>query len=556
MKKTIYLFLFFLSANLAAGQSGTPKKKPSDFAVNGGLSLGGYFYEASGTPGRQAPYGYSINAHTTLRWKNFSVPFSVVLNEQGRRFEQPFNRFGLSPTWRWGKVHLGHRNLRMSKFILAGQTMFMAGVELTPGMLRFAALRGRLNKAAGVDNPNFLRPRFQRNATVFKLGRGDDRSHFDLIFMKGKDDLNSLNNEPDSIRNATPAQENSLFGVKWRQPFIKGKLVFDLDAAASTFTDDIRFEPIDFSEKAPSVHRIRFIIRPNGSTNFTYAGETSLRWQSRSFGLAATYRRVMPEYESMGVNYLLTDVEALTLNPSLTLKQGKVVLGGSFGRERNNLDDHRLEDTERAIGSVDVNWNPAPSFGLFAQYSNYTVQQQVFRDELTNDSLLIDQINRNVTVSPRFSMFKTNSTHTILATVNYQVLDDQNTVTEQFSDNDLVNAFLNYVINQRATGWNLRAGLNYFRFSSGFFENTRMGLSLGAGKKFGETGLSLSGNLAASLIGQEGKDDGINYSLNTTTEYAFSKKSSLSFQLYFLKNDLPDRDFSEMRGQLRYNYRF
>lgn len=518
--------------------------------------MGGYFYEASGTTDRQAPYGYSINANTTLRWKNFSIPFSVVLNEQGRRFEQPFNRFGLSPTWRWGKVHLGHRNLRMSKFILAGQTMYMAGVELTPGKLRFAAIRGRLNEAAGVDDPNFLRPRFQRNATVLKLGRGDDRSHFDFVFMKGKDDLNSLNSEPDSIRDATLAQENSLFGIKWRQPFIKGKLIFDFDAAASTFTEDIRYEPIDFSEEVPSIHRIRFIIRPNGSTHFSYAGETSLRWQSRSFGMAAIYRRVMPEYEAMGVNYLLTDVEALTLNPSFTLWQGKVVLGGSLGRERNNLDEHRLDNTERAIGSVDLNISPVPQFGIYAQYSNYTIQQQVFRDELSNDSLLIDQINRNLTVSPRFSIFKPNGTHTILATLNYQILDDQNQATEQFADNDLLNAFLNYVISMPSTGWNIRAGLNYFRFDAELFGNERLGTSIGLSKNFGDTGLTLSTNGAVSSIRQKGKEDGMNYSLNTKANYAFSKKSSISFQLFFLKNDLPERSFSETRGQLRYNYRF
>ncbi|HFA49083.1 MAG TPA: hypothetical protein ENJ95_08705 [Bacteroidetes bacterium] len=559
MQKLIHLFTLLFWANLAIGQAPSNAGQRPAVGISGSLSVGGYFYEANGTVNRQAPYGYSINAHSTVNLKGLQIPFSVIFNEQGRRFEQPFNRFGLSPAWKWGKLHLGYRNLSFSPFILAGQTMYMAGLELTPGKLRFAALRGRMNDAVGPDDPNFRSARFKRNALVLKLGGGTEKTHFDFIFMKGKDDLSSLSHVPDSIQNATPAEENSLFGIQWRQPMFKGKLVYKLDAAASTFTENIRFDPIDFSESFPTAHRMRFIIRPNGSTHVSYAGETSLRWQSRGFGLSAVYRRVMPEYRAMGVNYLLTDLEAITLNPSFTLARGKVVLGGSLGLQRNNLDDHRFENTGRTIGSVDLNVNPAPAFGFFAQYANYTVRQQVFKDEFTNDSLLINQINHNVTFSPRFTVFKPNSTHTMLLTLNYQVLDDQNKTTEQFADNDLVNAFLNYIINEPATGWNIRAGTNYFRFKSDLFLNTRMGGSLGATKRFGKSGFSLSGTAAFSLTGQETLGEhkaGTNLTFNGRAEYAFSKKSSLSFQLFYLKNELAGSTFSEVRGQARYNYRF
>lgn len=557
MKKYIISYLFFFAAYACFAQQNT-NQQPT-VGISGALSTGGYFYLANGINGRQAPYGYSINAHATLHLKGIDVPFSVILNEQGSAFQQPFNRFGLSPTWKWGKLHLGHRNLSFSPFVLAGQTMYMAGIELSPRKWRIAAIRGRMNEAIRLDNPNFLTPRFQRNALVLKLGGGSAKNHFDFIFLKGKDDLSSLSNEPDSIRSNTPAQENSVFGIQWRQPLIKNKLVFQVDAAASTFINDIRYNRIDFSEELPSAHRIRFIIRPNAATHITYAGETSLRWQSQYFSLSTVYRRVAPEFQSMGVNYLLTDVEALTLRPSLILDKGKIVVGGSIGRERNNLDDRRVENTERTIGSLDLNLNPTPSFGLSTSYSNYIVQQQVFRDDLSNDSILINQINHHITVSPRYTMFKSSSTHTFLLTFNYQVLDDQNKSTEQFTDNKLANAFLNYVISEPGAGLNYRVGINYFLFQSELFLNARWGASAGIRKRFGETGFSISGNGAISLIGQETNGTetmGTNYSFNGTAEYAFSRKSNISFQLFFLKNDLGNRNFSETRGQLRYNFRF
>ena len=550
------LLIFFLTANCLVAQDLGSLKDQNPFGLDGALSLGGYFYEANGIKSRQLPYGYNVNANATLSFYGIQVPFSIVFNEQGRTFQQPFNRFGASPQWKWIKLHLGHRNLNLSPFTLAGQTMYMAGLELTPGKLRLLAAKGRFHNAAGSDNPNFLKPRFERSGLVLKLGRGGKNGgFFDLIFMKGKDDINSLSNEPDSVLARLKAQENSVFGLTIKQPFAKKRLTFSLDAAASTYTEDLRFEPIDFTEKAPSIDNVGFIIRPNGSSHLNYAGESSLSWQGDLFGLSAVYRRVMPEYKSMGVNYLLTDQEALTLNPTLTLSQGKVVVGGSIGLERNNLDEHRSEDTRRNIGSLDLSVNPSAAFGFFAQYSNYTVQQQVFRDEFTNDSILVNQVNHNVMFSPRYTIFGANMMHNLLLTLNYQALDDRNNLTAGFTENNLFNAFFNYVATFPGTGLNLRGGLNYFHFQSDLFENSRMGLTGGASKKFGQSGLTLGGELSVSFVEQQG-GSGTNLSASTLLDYAFLKKNSVSVQVFFLKNELAGTDFSEVRGQLRYNYRF
>jgi len=555
-KHILPIVLICLAANLLSAQDLSNVQQQKPFDISGGLSLGGYVYEGSGINSRQAPYGYSINAHSTLSIYGLSVPFSIVLNEQGRVFQQPFNRYGLSPTWKWGKVHLGHRNLNLSPFTLAGQTMYMAGVELTPGKLRFTAATGRFYNATGADNPNFLRPRFKRSALAFKLGAGGKNGgYFDVVFLKGKDDIHSLPNEPDSVLARLKAQENSVFGISFKQPFAKQKLMFSLDAASSIFTEDLRFEPIDFSQKAPAVENFGFIIRPNGSTHINYAGETSLRWEGERLGLAAIYRRVMPEYKSMGVNYLLTDIEALTLNPSLTLGEGKTVIGGSIGLERNNLDEHRAEDTRRTIGSLDLSVNPTPAFGFFAQYGNYTVQQQVFKEEFSNDSILVNQINHNFTFSPRYTIFGSSVHHNLLLTLNYQILDDQNGFTAEFTENDLVNAFLIYAASFPGTGLNLHGGLNHFRFKAGQFENYRTGLTAGVNKKFGDSGLTLGGDMTFSLIDQQGSS-GTNISASALLDYAFLKKNSISLQAFFLRNELPGAGFSEVRGQVRYNYRF
>lgn len=555
-KRFTPLFILLFSAIILAGQDLSNIKQQKPFGISGGLSLGSYLYGANGIPSRQAPFGYSVNANATLSFYGLSVPFSVVFNEQGRRFQQPFNRYGLSPTWKWGKIHLGHRNLNLSPFTLAGQTMYMAGLELTPGKLRFAAATGRFYNAVGSGDPNFQRPRFKRSALALKLGAGGKNGgFFDVIFLKGKDDINSLPNEPDSVRAKLKAQENAVIGLSFKQPFAKQKLTLQFDGAASTFTEDLRFEPIDFSQKAPQVENIGFIIQPNGSSHINYALESSLRWESQRFGLAATYRRVMPEYKSMGVNYLLTDIEAITLNPSLILGAGKTVVSGSIGLERNNLDQHKSEDTRRTIGSLDLSMNPSPVFGFFAQYSNYTVQQQVFREEFSNDSILINQINHNFTLAPRYTILGSSVQHTLLLTLNYQILDDQNQFTAEFTENDLVNVILTYMASFPGTGMNIRGSLNHFRFSSDQFENSRIGFTAGLNKKFGESGLTLGSDVTFSSINQQHRT-GTNITASALLDFAFGKRNSISLQVYYLKNNLPSFGFSEVRGQARYNYRF
>ena len=65
------------------------------------------------------------------------IPFSLTVSEQERSFRQPFNQFGITPTYKWAKAHLGYSNLTWSPFTWSGQTVLGGGVELNPGKFRF-----------------------------------------------------------------------------------------------------------------------------------------------------------------------------------------------------------------------------------------------------------------------------------------------------------------------------------------------------------------------------------------------------------------------------------
>src|SRR5690606_41685729 len=62
------------------------------------------------------------------------------------------SQFGISPSYKWIKLHLGYRNISFSPLVFDGQSFMGTGIELTPKNLYFGAFYGRLNKAISEEN--------------------------------------------------------------------------------------------------------------------------------------------------------------------------------------------------------------------------------------------------------------------------------------------------------------------------------------------------------------------------------------------------------------------
>jgi len=124
MKKLLLLYLIIiLSCNILA-QDVTEVKNP--WQISGSASFGSSYYGITGLENRQRPLGYFVNINLNPKVYNLSLPFSITINQQQTRFTQPFNRFGISPKYKWVTVHAGHRNLYFSDFTLSGVTLVMA----------------------------------------------------------------------------------------------------------------------------------------------------------------------------------------------------------------------------------------------------------------------------------------------------------------------------------------------------------------------------------------------------------------------------------------------
>lgn len=177
MKRPLILsFCFSLLFGIADAQDIEQMIKQKPFVINGTLGLGVGTYNSSGIPARQRAFSYLFNGAPTVSIYGVSFPFSVVVSDQQRGFTQPFNQYGISPTYKWITVHAGWQSIQWSPYTLAGYNFLGGGVELNPGKLRFGFIYGRFNKAIEED-PALITafsqtPAYKRTGFSTKLGWG------------------------------------------------------------------------------------------------------------------------------------------------------------------------------------------------------------------------------------------------------------------------------------------------------------------------------------------------------------------------------------------------
>ena len=246
------LFFSFLFINVV-GQDFDNLSEKKPVSLSGGLSLSNSFYGATNIPNRRAPYSYVINANANFRLYGVTIPFYFIYTDEQSSFSQPFNRFGLSPHYKWATLHLGYRNVSFSPFTLAGHTFLGAGIELNPGVLRFGAVYGKFQEAISEDTTGIPGndlyqmplPSYQRNGYAVKVGIGSEKNYFDLIFMKAQDDSTSIPYRPVKF-DVNPA-ENTVLGISNKFTLFK-RITWQNELAASVYTQDNRAERLDISD--------------------------------------------------------------------------------------------------------------------------------------------------------------------------------------------------------------------------------------------------------------------------------------------------------------------
>ena len=556
--KCFLILLSLLSVIEAKSQIAETDIKPAPFTIGGTAGAQMVSYSTTRQVPTRVPLSYSLSGDFNLSLYNvIQLPFSFIISEQERHFSQPFNQFGISPSYKWLKVHLGYRSLVFSPYTLNGYTFLGAGVEINTNTFRFAFISGRFNRAltgiAAIDTVN--RPIFKRTGYCMKIGYGTESDHIDFIVLSARDQYTSLQSL--DTTKGHPA-ENMVLGINLKESLAKN-VFFDANYGFSFYTDNTNAKALaDVADTFPvKIPRWGFLFTPRVNTKYYGALDASIGYKIKPFGLLLKYTRIDPGYQSMGSYSITSDVENITLNPSLNLWKSKFTASGSMGLQRDNLFHTKAVTSDRVIGSASVNLNPAFNYGISFQFNNYSSSQAPGL-KVVNDTVRLAQVSRCLTLMPHYMLQRKKLVHTWMLVFLNQTLIDQNQFTSKFSQYQTRNTNLIYSVNIIKTRLSLNFSYNSSNTSTYYGETDYSGGTIGISKSIFKKHLNSALNFTYNATKFNGQNSGDVINVRLSEIYRI-KQHSLNLSLYEINNNstLSTRaSFHELTASLGYYYNF
>ena len=556
-----YLPLIILLLPLYAGaQDIESLKSAKPFTINGGIGLSSVFYGVNGIDNRQAPFSYGLNADLNMSvYGVFSLPISFVwYSQQSSALNYPtFNRFGMSPKYKWFTAHFGYRNMRLSEFTLNGHTFLGAGVEMTPGKFRMAAMYGKFNQNS--DNDPYMAdsiPRFTRKGWAAKIGYGTERNFIDVSMLRIGDEKKDDN--PPYFPGAPTPAENLALGVTTMLNFTP-KLSFSFDGSVSCLTQNAA-DSAEVKIKGFGTSLVSKIITLNMTTVPSTAFKTSLAYKiTDKIGTSVEYRRIDPEYQSLGAYFFSNDIEIYTFNANAGFWNNRIMLRGSFGSQRDNLGKTKKFTSKRGVGSLSGSINFTQNFGIDGNWNNLSTNQRGGRTAII-DSLKLFQVNNTFSITPRFTIVNTRHSHFVMFNYNRMKLDDKNKTTAAQTETATTILTANYSLGLLKSGANLSLGLNHTTIENNMYEGKTYGGSLTAAQALLKNKLSLSW-ANSYMLNRFGGSDGATFNSFLSANFRPHPKHSFNLGVNFISNSYSKSEtspasYNETRGDIRYAFTF
>ncbi len=487
-------------------QNNNPLKKSSSF-LRGNIGASSNFYSSNEAFYSRPSFSWNVNGNFVAKINQVTLPFSFVVNQYNNSNVSPYIQGGISPTYKWIKMHLGYRYINFSPLTYGGQTFRGVGIELNPKQFRFAAFYGRLNKSFNEDTSagRFRSPQYSRKGYGFKIGIGNPSRYLDLIYFHSKDDSTSASLLNPNRKNSFHAQENAVVGASFRLTMIK-KLILAGDFAISGWIQDLSSSSklTDSSNKGLREF-INTFLPGNRNTLARYGGQSSLSYYSRKFNSSFGYRRIQPKFKTFGTPYLLDDIETLTLTSYHSIAKGKFNINTNLSNQHDNLDKNNSAELQTQVASINANATLNQHLSLNVNYSGYKLNQKNGNNHLPdslrlNDSVFFKQRVTQINITPSYYFTKGNNLHFINGNVSLQSLKDKNFSKSIRSNSSNLSTSLNYTLSFIKQALSFTLGYLFSRYKQEANSYKSNGITFGTSSQLLKNkSLNIQGNISYYL---------------------------------------------------------
>jgi hypothetical protein len=540
------------------------------FSIRGQIGASSNFYSSNETVYTRPSFAWNVNGSFVAKINQVDLPFSFVVNQYTKSNSAAHIQFGMSPTYKWAKLYLGYRYLNLSPLTFGGQTFKGLGLELNPGQFRFAAFYGRLNKAFNEDTSagRSRAPQYSRRGYGFKIGIGNSSRFLDVIYFHAKDDSGSATN----IKRSIGAQENAVFGSSFKLTLLK-KITWTGDIAIGGLIQDLSSNRSNLDSSNKGLRRFMNNFLPdNVGTLAAYAGQSSLSYYSTKFNSNLSFRRVQPNFKSLGTPYLLNDIELITLGSNFSIVKRKLNISTSLSHQHNNLDNSLPVELQTQVGNININALLTQRFSLNLNFSGYNLRQKNGNSEVPDslrlsDTVLLKQRVSQFNINPSYYIPKENKIHFIAGNISLQRLKDKNPTTAARTNSNNLSASAMYTLSliKQAVSFSLNYLYSRYKQESNSYNSN--GVSLGTSAQLLKNkNLNISGNFGyySNKFSNTGTQK--NYSYSGNVGYNLKRHSFSLFANYVhsqannLIRDAVEKTFphavatKNLAGGISYNY--
>ncbi len=409
-----------ISASIFASKVDSTANKKSPIKISGGIGASNTFYAVNGIDPQRPPSFWDLRGSININLLNqVNIPFSFNISQQNSNYTHPFNQFGISPHYKAFTLYAGYSVMNFSDYSLNGVNFLGAGLEVNPknSWVRGKILAGRFVEAVPYNSESTLflnNPAYERWGYGLMLEVGKLQNNIGLILFKAKDMPSSVNNVPSDYQ-LNPA-ENLVLGLTTRQRITKN-FSFKGEIDQTAYTSNTNEDEITRTDYAYSNH-LGKLFQPRLSTSFSYALTTSLDYTYKKYVIGLGYKRIGPDYKSMGTVFIDNNKEEYLLKIRGLALKNKLSFMANGGLQHSNLDDKNLSTNNRFIGSLNLGYNFSNQLNMSLNYSNFNTSNQI--QQISHaDSVRYVQTTNNISYSVNYNFKTENKTHALLFSSNY-----------------------------------------------------------------------------------------------------------------------------------------